>query len=106
MTLNISGATSGYDVNGMQALITEVNTQCVVPACASLRRDVNEVRSTIDQVWVGASAEAFKNKLSDDTETMCQTLEEVGKQIQEQLNNAGSNVEEYDDALAQQIKNW
>lgn len=29
MTLNISGATSGYDVNGMQALITEVNTQCV-----------------------------------------------------------------------------
>ena len=106
MTLNISGATSGYDVNGMQALITEVNTQCVVPACASLRSNANEVRSTIDTVWVGASAEAFKQKLTDDTETMCKTLEEVGKQIQEQLNNAGSNVEEYDDALAQQIKNW
>ena len=106
MTLNISGATSGYDVNGMQALITEVNTQCVVPACSSLRRDVNNVRSTIDQVWVGSSAEAFKNKLTEDTETMCKTLEDVGKLIQEQLNNAGSNVEEYDDALAQQIKNW
>ncbi len=106
MTLNISGATSGYDVNGMQALITEVNTQCVVPACAALRREVQNVRTAVDGVWVGASAEAFKQKLTDDTETMCKTLEEVGKQIQEQLNNAGSNVEEYDDALAQQIKNW
>lgn len=106
MTLNISGATSGYDVNGMQTLITEVNTQCVVPACATLRTDVNTVRTAVDEVWVGASAEAFKTKLTDDTETMCKTLEETGRLIQEQLNNAGSNIEEYDDALAQQIKNW
>lgn len=76
------------------------------PACATLRSDANDVRTTVDSVWVGASAEAFKQKLTDDTETMCKTLEEAGKQIQDQLNNAGSNIEEYDDALAQQIKNW
>ena len=106
MALTIEGATVGYDVNGMQDLINEVNTGCVVPACASLRKDVGMVRSTIDSVWVGASAEAFKTKLSNDTEDMCRTLTEVGDQIREQLNNAGSNVEQYDSDLAEQIKNW
>jgi len=106
MTLGISNATVGYDVNGMQSLINDVNTKCVVPACTSIRTNAQNVRTVIDAVWVGASAEAFKTKLSEDTDTLCQTLEQVGEDIQGQLNTAGSNVEDYDNALAEQIKNW
>ena len=101
--LNISSANLGYDVVGMNQLINDVNTQCVVPACASLRREANNLRQTIDTVWVGKSAEAFKDKVTRDTETVCTTLEKVGEMIRNQMNNAGSNVEEYDQEIARTL---
>ncbi len=101
--LNISSANIGYDVVGMNQLINDVNTQCVVPACASLRREANNLRQTIDTVWVGKSADAFKDKVTRDTETVCTTLEKVGEMIRNQMNNAGSNVEEYDQEIARTL---
>ena len=98
--LNITNANIGYDVSGMNQLIIDVNTECVIPANAALRREVAELRHTIDTVWVGKSAEAFKDKISNDTETLCKTLEETGEMIRNQMHNAGTNVEEYDQAIA------
>ena len=100
MTLNISGATQGVDLVGMQKLITDVNVQCIQPTKASLRSSANTLRETINTVWVGASANAFKDKITRDTELVCNTLDELEASIQNDMKHAGTNVEEYDAALA------
>ena len=101
--LNISTANLGYDVNGMNQLITDVNVNCVVPTCSTLKSDAANIRQTIDAVWVGASAEAFKDKITRDTEAVCEALEKAGNLISSQMHNAGSNVEEYDQEIAQRL---
>ena len=101
--LNISSANIGYDIAGMNKLINDVNTECVTPACVAMRREVANLRQTIDTVWVGKSADAFKDKISRDTEDLCKTLETVGEMIREQMNNAGSNVEAYDQEIARTL---
>lgn len=106
MSLGISGATSGYDVNGMQSLINEIKVTIIPQVASSIRSSVTTTRETIDAVWVGASANAFKEKLSNDSETLCNTLEELAGSIENEIKVVGTNVEDYDNALAEQIKNW
>ena len=106
MSLNISGATSGYDVSGMQSLINEVKITIIPAVAKSIRDSVQSTRETISSVWVGASAEAFKEKMHNDTETLCNTLDKMAEELENELKTVGVNVEDYDNALAEKIKNW
>ena len=103
MTLQISGSTIGYDVNGMQKLINDINVDVIPVACKTIRNESQKVRTTLDTVWVGASAEAFKDKIERDTTSLCNALVQLGEEITNELNNVGSNVEDYDAAIASQL---
>ena len=100
MPLRIGEASQGVDFVGMQQLITDVNVKAIQPTKASLRTSANSLRDTINAVWVGASAEAFKDKIARDTELVCNTLDALEASIQNDMKHAGTNVEEYDAALA------
>lgn len=105
MGFGIESATVGYDVNGMQELINEINVEVIPTTTGTIRTKANETRTAIDEVWAGQSAEAFKTKLTDDTETLCKALNELAENIEGQLNTIGTNVEAYDQDVADKIKN-
>ena len=67
-----------------------------------MARKIQPGRNTIS----GASAEAFKEKMYNDTETLCNTLDKMAEELENELKTVGVNVEDYDNALAEQIKNW
>ena len=100
MGLKISNATFGYDTNGMLSLIDEVKLTVIPDATKSIRNKKEKIRSTIDTVWVGSSADAFKDKLDYDTDVLCEALLEIKNLISENLNNVGSNVEDIDAEVA------
>ena len=104
MGFGIESATVGYDVSGMQSLINDINVDVIPTTTSTIRQQVNNCRQAIDEVWAGQSAEAFKTKLSDDTETLCKALNDLADSIESQLNQIGANVEAYDQDVADKIK--
>lgn len=97
--LDIGNATVGLDQNNLVDLANSI-ISVINDANVSIRNNSLNVLSTIDTVWVGASANMFKEKLTYDTETLNQVLGEISELVKGEINNAGSNVEEYDNAIA------
>ncbi len=97
--LNIESATAGLDQNNLVDLANSI-INLINETNTSVKSDSLNVLSTIDTVWVGASANMFKEKLSYDTDTITQVLREIAELVKGEINNAGSNVEEYDSAIA------
>jgi hypothetical protein len=44
--------------------------------------------------------------MHNDTKTLCNTLDKMAEELENELKTVGVNVEDYDNALAEQIKNW
>jgi len=103
MGLNIENATIGYDQVGLENLITAVNVEAIPNTCEALRKGSNGCREVVNSVWVGASADAFNDRLSDDTELMIESLKEISESIESQMRQIGANVENYDQQIAEQI---
>lgn len=97
--LNIESATAGLDQNNLVDLANSIIT-LINETNTSVKSDSLNVLSTIDTVWIGSSANMFKEKLSYDTDTITQVLREIAELVKGEINNAGSNVEEYDSAIA------
>ncbi len=74
--LNIESATAGLDQNNLVDLANSI-INLINETNTSVKSDSLNVLSTIDTVWVGASANMFKEKLSYDTDTRTQVLREI-----------------------------
>ena len=100
MGLNIQSSTMGYDTVGLQDLIKNIKIDIIPAMATSIRNSKNDVRDTINSVWVGASANAFKDKLDRDTEVLCKTLMDLTEAVENDVKTAGVNVEELDAEIA------
>ena len=97
--LDIENATVGLDQNNLVDLANSIIT-VINDTNKSVRNDSHNVLSSIDAVWVGSSANMFKEKLTYDTESLTEVLSEIADLVRNEIHNAGSNVEAYDNAIA------
>lgn len=96
MGLSILNSSVGYDTIGLQDLIKDIKIDIIPNVVTSIRNQKNSVRDSINSVWVGSSAEAFKSKLDNDSEVLCNALNNLTGAIEANINVVGSNVEEID----------
>lgn len=101
MALSLDKSNIGYDSVNMQQVINKINLEAIPNTCSVIKAQASNVSSSIDAVWQGASADAFKTKLQNDTEEITKALKEIGAGITEQLHTVGSNIEAYDAAIAE-----
>ncbi len=101
MALNIEGATVGYDVNGIEKYIADINTNVVEKACRELNANLTNLRVTVDKIWVGKSAETFKTNMEHDVDSICAALRESVESLVSDLRDAGSYLGEVDENLIQ-----
>lgn len=66
MALNISGADIGYDQNEVQTAINNLNTVCIADTIELMTSGMADLRTAVDAVWIGQSAESFKNNMETD----------------------------------------
>ncbi len=103
-SLNIEQASIGYDKMGMQAAVNRLNLIVFNGAAVAVRNAILPVNIAVDQCWAGQAADAFKAKFARDAETMCKTLESLEEEVRSQFAQIAKNVDNYDEAIAESIK--
>lgn len=99
MALNIEGATHGYDSNNVQNLINHINVKCVSDTISALNLGISTLRSEIDNAWVGASAEKFKEKVENDANEVSKAIEQAGQTCVDFINSTVSKMAEVDNSI-------
>lgn len=102
--LNIEQAGIGYDTVGISNFLNKLNLDVIDDLVAKLHNNMGTLRTAVDQVWAGQSANAFKEKLERDSETMIQTLEGIKDDVKAEFAQIAQNVDNYDSAIAESLK--
>ncbi|MBO5475647.1 MAG: hypothetical protein J5982_04025 [Bacilli bacterium] len=102
--LNIEQAGIGYDTVGISNFLNKLNLDVIDDLISKLHNNMGTLRAAVDQVWAGQSANAFKEKLERDSETMIQTLEGIKDDVKAEFAQIAQNVDNYDSAIAESLR--
>lgn len=102
--LNIEQAGIGYDTVGISNFLNKLNLDVIDDLISKLHNNMGTLRAAVDQVWAGQSANAFKEKLERDSETMVQTLEGIKDDVKAEFAQIAQNVDNYDSAIAESLR--
>ena len=101
MALTIEGATQGFDANNVQDYINDLNIAVVDAAKSSLDNQMDTLRTAVDTVWVGKSAENFKKNMETDVEAIKDALDEAKDALLSELYDIVDKLGEMDEGLVQ-----
>lgn len=99
MALNIEGATLGYDANNVMAAFNSLNQVVIGETVQKLQQGTAGVRSDVDSVWVGASAEQFKKNIDFDADVISKALYETREVLKGELAQIVIKMDEVDQNL-------
>lgn len=97
MALNIEGATFGFDANGVQEALNNINTNVIQEAVDQMNNSMNDLRSWVDSAWVGESAEQFKKNMEADKRMITSQLDQSFNALQSVIRDQiGGTIAEAD----------
>lgn len=103
-SLTIDNATIGYDVEGMNTVYKDIKANLIDEVIKQLDANVPTLISNVNNYWIGASADAFKTKIENDTAIVKKRLREIEMGLTVELNQMMRNVNNSDATLAEDIK--
>lgn len=77
MALTIENATVGYDANGIEQLLNNINTNVVEESHNKLGGGLNDLETTIEEIWRGESSTIFRNNMRDDVQKVEEAIDQV-----------------------------
>ena len=99
MALGIEGASYGYDSNNAQRLKNQINIKCVSDTVAAINMGLITLRSEVDNAWVGASAEKFKQKMEQDANAVSKAIQEAGNLCTSTIDGTVGQMAEVDESI-------
>lgn len=99
MALTIDGATHGYDANNVQTLKNNINVKCVSETVAAINLGLTTLRTEVDNAWVGASAEKFKEKMEQDANEVSKAIQTAGEQCISFIDGTVGQMAEVDESI-------
>lgn len=99
MALGIEGATLGYDKNNVQAAYNSLNAEVIEVAINAINGKLSDLRTAVDTVWVGASAEKFKSNMEYDADVVTFALNETREVLKTELYEIINKMDELDQNL-------
>lgn len=99
MALNFENSTFGYDSEGLQHLINEINVNCIANTISAMRTGLNAINNSVDQAWVGQSANRFKDSVQEDANIVIDALEQAGEDIVNALKETGGGIIKLDEEM-------
>lgn len=100
MALTIENASFGYDANNLQSTLNNIHNNCVESTKSALRTNLDELRTAIDNCWVGSSAEKFKDQMQRNVDDICKGLDLAYDSLCSTFYNAQSDMQSVDDEIA------
>jgi len=101
MALNIEGATLGYNAFNIQKLKNDINTNVIQRSITTMNIALVGLRTEVDKVWVGASAEQFKSNMEADVNKISEALHASYDTLCSELNQIIEKMDELDRNLVQ-----
>lgn len=103
MGLSIDGATIGYDAKELNDAMQRLNTEVISVAIEKMTSGMETLRDQVDAVWVGKSAESFKNNMEFDKKVIIDALEKIrDEEIRGFMDQIVSNFDEIDQNLVKE----
>ena len=99
MALTISSATFGVDANELRTALNNINIQVIEKAVTTMRGKLVELQTAVDSVWVGKSAETFKNNMAADQNTVAKNLDATYKALESKFANIAKTMFEEEATL-------
>ncbi len=93
--MDFQNADHGVNITGMQTYINDVNS-IVLNDVASKIRATEEVENAVRNGWHGNAPEQFISNLNKAKEQMVETLKELQKTFEDELNGIQSNILDMD----------
>ncbi len=102
MALTIQGADIGYDANEVQTALNNIHTQVIEEAQNQLRQQLTQLDASVDEIWVGQSAETFKKNMQTDVDAICQGLNDTYEILKNEFSQITASMAEIDANLVQE----
>lgn len=99
MALTIEGASHGYDENNMVTTLEHVHNNCVQEAKTALRNNLAQLNNSVNDCWVGQSAETFKQNMNHDVEEICKGLDAAYEGLEAEFKKVLAGLSEIDQEL-------
>lgn len=101
MALQISGADIGADTGGVQTAINNLQVHVIQDTISKMNSSMETLRTSVDEAWVGQSAENFKDNMETDKNTVVDALNETFEGLKSEINQIVSRMGEADEALVE-----
>ena len=102
MALTIQGADIGYDANEVQTALNNVHAQVIEEAKSQLRQQLAQLDTSVDEIWVGQSAETFKKNMQTDVDSICEALDKIYDFVKASFTQITSGMASIDENLIQE----
>ncbi len=99
MALQISGADIGADIQGVQTAINNLEVHVIQDTITKMNGSMETLRTSVDEAWVGQSAETFKKNMETDKNTVIDALNATFDGLKSEINQIVSRMAEVDEAL-------
>ena len=101
MALNIEGASIGFNENQMITTLNNVHHNCVELTKGALRMSLGTLRDSVNECWVGQSADNFMSNQESDVEKICAGLDAAYEGLVNQFKEVGAGLNEIDQTLVE-----
>lgn len=102
MALTIDKASIGFDANGMQQALNNINVNVIEATKNAMTNNMGSLRESVDNAWVGASAEQFKANMEKDRETVSKALDSTFEALKTAMYDAINQIQENDRELVKE----
>lgn len=99
MSLNIEGASIGFDANNIEDALSNLNTQVIEQTIDKMNSDMSNLRDYVDSAWVGSSAEQFKTNMETDKRKIIQGLRDTYDALRSEMYQIANEMSNADEEL-------
>ena len=99
--MDIENATIGYNQDGANQLKEDLRAQYLDSTVDALNDNFHQLEESIDSIWVGQSADNFKENMGDDVNDVTRAIKELREAIDAEIDNTMNKMAEADENLVQ-----
>lgn len=99
MPLTITGATVGYDNGGVNQLMQDIHANMIEEAANQLETNLETLNTAVDEVWVGHSADVFKENMRTDVTKIKEALNKAYDSLSSEISQVVQRMGEVDQEL-------
>ena len=99
MALTIEGANVGFDSNGLQTLLDDIQVKLVGDTIDHLNNNFNTLVESLENIWQGQSEKIFIGNMAADLQKISTAIRSAGQQLQTTVTNMGAEVIHADEEL-------